>query len=186
MRRMAFSTLAAMMLMLVACNPKTATCDDPGAPTLPSDASYTDELDKLLALTNEARAHERPCGNVCFPAADPLTRNAALDTTASKHAEDLATTGELTHETPDGAVNYPPGSKLSDRLRQEGYICGQCGENVAKGQATAEEVVAAWLESDDHCANLMNSSYEDIGLGYQTDSSGTIYWVEDLATHETP
>ncbi|WP_457637988.1 CAP domain-containing protein [Oceanithermus sp.] len=170
-----------LALLLAGCGPSsTPVCDNPGAPSLPP-GSYADELEKVLALTNEARARERPCGNVCYRATTPLTRNSALDAAASKHAEDMAATGVLSHDTPEGAVNYPAGWDPGKRIEYEGYAWRRYAENIAEGQRDAQEVVADWLASPGHCANIMNPDLKDIGLGEKADESGVIWWVQDFA-----
>ena len=178
----AVSLVVFLVLFLAACGPTTPpVCDDPGAPSLPP-GSYADELEKVLALTNEARAHDRLCGDVCYHATAPLARNAKLDTAARKHAEDMAATGVLSHDTPAGAINYPQGWDPGQRIDFEGYSWRRYGENIARGQPDAETVVSDWLESPGHCANIMNPNFEDIGLGYKADGGGVIYWVQDFGT----
>ena len=179
MKRVAW-VLALGALLLAACGP--SGCENPGPPSLPAGA-YADELDKLLALTNEARAHGRPCGNACLSAAAPLTRNRLLDTAAGKHASDMAATGVFSHETPpDAPSGYKEGTDPGGRIAEEGYNWQSYGENIAKGQPDAQTVIAAWLDSPEHCTNIMNPGFEEIGLGMAEDSEGVIYWVQDFAT----
>ena len=49
------------------------------------------------------------------------------------------------------------------------------GENIAYGQRTPREVVAAWMNSPGHRANILNASYTQIGVGYV--ASGN-YWTQ--------
>jgi len=166
-------------LFFTACDPTPQACNNSGAPSLPGGVSG-DELDKLLVLTNEARTHERLCGGVCYRATTPLQRNAILDSSARKHAEDMAVTHTLSHDTPAGAINYPANYSFDDRMRDEGYIGHWYGENIARGQADAESVIADWLESPGHCANIMNPNFKEIGLGLKEDDGGVKYWVQDF------
>ena len=39
------------------------------------------------------------------------------------------------------------------------------GENIALGPESAEEVVAGWLASPGHCANIMDDRFQHIGVG---------------------
>jgi len=171
--------LALAVLLLAACDLTAPPCNDSGVPVLPG-GSYASELDKLFALTNEARAHERRCGNVCYHSTGSLTRNSSLDSSADKHAKDMAHTHTLSHDTPAGAIYYPANTKPEDRMRAEGYVGHWYGENIARGQANAAEVITDWLESPGHCANIMNPNFKDIGLGHATDDDGTDYWVQDF------
>ncbi|MNW62469.1 Cysteine-rich secretory protein family protein [compost metagenome] len=49
------------------------------------------------------------------------------------------------------------------------------GENIAKGQKSAEEVVKDWMNSPGHKANILNSNYKLIGVGYYNG-----YWVQEF------
>jgi len=49
------------------------------------------------------------------------------------------------------------------------------GENIARGQRSAEQVVNAWMNSSGHRANIMSSDFTHIGVGYV--ESGH-YWTQ--------
>ena len=51
------------------------------------------------------------------------------------------------------------------------------GENIAKGQRTADKVMAAWMTSSGHCANILRASYGSIGVAC-VKSGGVYYWVQ--------
>ena len=51
--------------------------------------------------------------------------------------------------------------------------CWTVGENIAQGQASAEEVVNAWMNSPGHRANILDEDYENLATGYV--SSGPSY-----------
>ncbi len=48
------------------------------------------------------------------------------------------------------------------------------GENIAAGYGSPGEVVSAWMNSEGHRANILNSSYTQVGVGYAY-CSGTSY-----------
>ena len=48
-------------------------------------------------------------------------------------------------------------------------------ENIAKGQATPQAVVNAWMNSSGHRANILNSTYNKIGVGYVANGN---YWTQ--------
>jgi uncharacterized protein YkwD len=63
-----------------------------------------------------------------------------------------------------------------------GYQAAGAGENLAAGQTTLEDTLAAWLASPLHCANLMRPNYRDVGLAC-VQRRGTRYerfWVAHL------
>ena len=71
------------------------------------------------------------------------------------------------------------GSQPKDRVLRAGYDPRLSGENIAFGPETAEEVVAGWLDSPGHCANIMEPRFEHIGVGVATGKKrGRIYWVQ--------
>jgi uncharacterized protein YkwD len=71
------------------------------------------------------------------------------------------------------------GSQPRDRVRRAGYSSRLTGENIAYGPVSAEEVVAGWLASPDHCANIMDPRFRDIGVGVAAGRGrGEIYWVQ--------
>ena len=39
-------------------------------------------------------------------------------------------------------------------------------ENIAGGQATPEEVINAWINQPSHLSNILNSQFNQIGIGY--------------------
>ena len=60
-------------------------------------------------------------------------------------------------------------------MKSFGISYRSAGENIAKGQATPEAVVNAWMNSSGHRANILNSSYTHIGVGYVADGR---YWTQ--------
>lgn len=51
------------------------------------------------------------------------------------------------------------------------------GENIARGQKTADKVMAAWMSSDGHMKNILRPSYGSIGVACV--KAGNIYhWVQ--------
>jgi len=51
------------------------------------------------------------------------------------------------------------------------------GENIAMGQRTADKVMAAWMTSSGHRANILRPSYGSIGVCAVV-SGGVTYWVQ--------
>jgi len=61
---------------------------------------------------------------------------------------------------------------LTSRANTVGYDYYALGENIAYGYNTAEEVMAAWMNSPGHRANILNPMFTQIGVSVQ--SYGTI------------
>jgi uncharacterized protein YkwD len=129
-----------------------------------------------LRLVNEARARGARCGRRSFAPAPPLTLSEALDGVALGHAADMAQNNYFDHE--DLAGQSP-----ADRVRATGYREKLVGENIAYGPRTVEEVVQGWLDSPDHCENLMDPRFAEMGIAYATGRATRhgLYWVQVLA-----
>jgi len=125
----------------------------------------------VLEFTNKARALRQDCGIYGFKSpVGPLQLEEHLSIAAQGHAEDMAANNYFEHEGLDGRS---PGERATDA----GYP-GQAGENIARGQASPEEAVIAWTESDGHCTNMMTDDYKELGVGYAVSSDGQKYWVQ--------
>ncbi len=142
----------------------------------PAESAAASVAARVLALVNEVRSRARLCGRQRFDAAGPLQPNALLDNAAAVHARDMARHGYLEHRGRDG-------SSAADRATRSGYRWRGLGENIASGQTTAEQVVREWTASPEHCANLMNTEFIDMGIAFAVDrdSPQGIYWAQELA-----
>ena len=131
---------------------------------------------QVLELVNEARAKKRRCGWKRFSPSTPLVSSDALQRAALAHAEDMAERRVLSHAGQDGST---PG----ERATRSGYQWRVVGENIAAGQSTAEQVVEEWLESPQHCGNLMSPDYSEMGVAFAVAPQGEmgIYWVQLFA-----
>jgi uncharacterized protein YkwD len=125
-----------------------------------------------VELVNVARSKGRKCGSERFSAAPPLIASRQLSEAAANHARDMARKNYFDHRGADG-------SQPKDRVLRAGYQPRLTGENIALGPESAEEVVAGWLASPGHCANMMDSRFREIGVGLATGRGrGKIYWVQ--------
>ena len=99
----------------------------------------------------------------------PLGYSPALQAAAQAHAEYLSQTGGLGHVGPDG-------SSAQTRAERAGYRACVIAENVARGQPDVATVMADWMNSSGHRANILNAQVTQYGLG----RSGSV-WVLKLA-----
>lgn len=130
---------------------------------------------RVLELTNAARAAGHTCGGTSYAAAPALTLNAQLTQAAQAHATDMATQNYFAHVSLDGRTP-------DQRVKSAGYVWRAFGENIAAGQSTPEQVVTTWLGSPGHCANIMSPAFRDIGIGYATGGQYGHYWVQDFGS----
>src|SRR5690625_3861386 len=73
--------------------------------------------------------------------------------------------------------NSPTYGSPFDMMRAYGINYRSAGENIARGQRTPEEVVNAWMNSPGHRANILNSSFTHIGVGYVEKGN---YWTQQF------
>jgi uncharacterized protein YkwD len=128
----------------------------------------------MLDAINRARASERSCGQTRFPAAPTVAWNALLAKAALAHSQDMATRQYFNHQGKDGA-------KVAERAVRAGYRWRRIGENIATGQDSAADVVAGWLDSPGHCANVMDPNFTDMGAAYAIDRQRKpprAYWTQ--------
>jgi uncharacterized protein YkwD len=132
--------------------------------------------DRALALVNEVRARGARCGARAFSPAPPLTLSGTLASVAYGHASDMAEHHYFEHA--DRAGQTP-----ADRVRATGYREKLVGENIAYGPQTVDEAVQGWLHSPDHCENLMDPRFVEMGLAFAAGRGAQhgLYWVQVLA-----
>ncbi len=100
-----------------------------------------------------------------------LKVNTKLAGVAEMKAEDLRDKNYFSHTSPTYGSPF-------DMMKQFGISYSSAGENIAKGQKTPDSVMNGWMNSSGHKANILNTSFTEIGVGYVTDSNGTTYWVQ--------
>jgi uncharacterized protein YkwD len=132
---------------------------------------------RVLELVNAARKHPRRCGDRELGAAPPLTLSPALTNAASRHARDMARHEFFQHVGSDG-------SRPAERVAETGYRGRATGENIAAGQSDPDAVVAAWLDSPGHCANVMGLQFKEMGVAFALapPKNPAIYWAMELAS----
>ncbi|HYE36000.1 CAP domain-containing protein [Methylocaldum sp.] len=143
----------------------------PSAAGCPSvDTIKREIVDELKAV----RAEPRYCGRKRSGSAKPLRWNQKLFKAAEKHAKEMSRNDRLSHKSRDGR-------KAGDRITQAGYTWQAYGENIAEGQRTVGEVLRSWLDSPEHCSNIMEKDFDEIGVACSVSGGGSPYWVMVLA-----
>jgi len=131
---------------------------------------------EMLTQVNNARSQTRTCGTVNYKATAALSWICTLDAVADAHSRDMGDNNFFSHTGSDG---LSPG----DRVTNAGYVWAAVGENIAAGQPTIDAVMTAWLSSAGHCANIMSTSYTEIGAASYAVSGSDypIYWTQVFA-----
>ncbi len=119
-----------------------------------------------LCLVNQERARN---GEL------PLQPNAQLEQAAQGHSEEMVSEDYFAHISPSGltpvervvATGYVPNSEV-------GYTLG---ENIAWGTlqlSTPSAIVAAWIASPEHLANILYSPYVDTAIGVAPEAPASL------------
>lgn len=108
-----------------------------------------------------------------------LAADATLTMVAVSHSAAMAHANFFDHTNPAGQSPF-------DRLAAAGYRYRLAAENIAAGPTSAADVVAAWLASPGHRANILNCDLRVIGVGYVRDPQDPLgygaYWTQLFAT----
>ncbi len=124
---------------------------------------------QVLELVNQERAKA---------GVPPLKRNTDLDYAARFHAKDMNDDKYFAHDSYDGANLV---CVWSTRISNFYTSWNSLGENIAAGYSTPDAVMAGWMGSPGHKANILNSGYREIGVGYYYGSNNYhSYWVQDF------
>lgn len=134
---------------------------------------------RVIDLTNEQRQ---------AAGLDPLRQNDRLNRAAEDYAKVLALGTCFGHEC-------GPVPSVGDRLHRACYTGKNPGENLMAGGKTQDglpdpdRVMAVWMLSPGHRANILDPTYTDVSVGWAfSDVPGVdghlygIYWVQDFGT----
>lgn len=113
---------------------------------------------EVFTLTNAQRAQAG------LPA---LVSDPALDAAAAEWAQQMASSCSFAHSTSEWR---------NSRVAAFGWVA--TGENIAAGQADASSVMSGWMNSSGHRANILNTRYTGLGVGFATGSCHRTYWVQ--------
>lgn len=133
---------------------------------------------EVLKLTNDFRQKN---------GLKPLVIDQNLEKAADQHTQDMAKQDFFSHTGKNG-------SSPSNRAKNSGYESTFVGENIAAGYRTPKQVVDGWIASPGHRANMLNTNYNEIGIGYYNlqNDTGSVnynnYWTQVFGkgTIETP
>jgi uncharacterized protein YkwD len=141
----------------------------PGASADLNPATIASASAATLCLINYERALHRLA---------PLHPNGALASAAANHARDMAARNYFSHNTLGG------GSFIS-RIKAVRYVrpngAWAVGENIGWGtgpMSTPAYIVASWMQSAQHRANVLNQGFREIGIGTGLGSGKGLYTAD--------
>ena len=98
----------------------------------------------------------------------PLKHNWQLSRVARFKSEDMSEKKYFSHTSPTYGSPF-------EMIRNFGISYKSAGENIARGYADPKTVVDGWMNSSGHRANILNSGFREIGVGYCPDGK---YWTQ--------
>ena len=131
---------------------------------LPASSQTLDaEQQAFLTLINNFRAQN---------GVGPLQVSVALQNAAQWMSADMAAKSYFSHTDSLGRDPF-------QRMAAFGYGYSPAGENIAAGNATAQNTFNQWQASPGHRANMLNASFRVIGIGraYNAASPYRWYWT---------
>jgi uncharacterized protein YkwD len=123
-------------------------------------STETSYAQQVLTLVNQERAN-----NGGLP---PLTMHGACADCAFDHTWDMEDRNFFAHTNPDGQSPF-------DRMAAAGITYSAAGENIAAGYGTPAAVMAGWMASAGHRANILNPNFTEIGIGVRISDGGAMY-----------
>ncbi|WP_052130137.1 S-layer homology domain-containing protein [Ureibacillus sinduriensis] len=127
----------------------------------PAAENETGFAQQVIDYTNIERAKY---GLKPFEAYQPLMNSAQIK------SDDMSKNNYFSHNSPTYGTPF-------ELMKSLGISYRAAGENIAKGQQTAQEVVEAWMNSEGHRANILNSNFTHIGVGYAQNGN---YWTQQF------
>lgn len=141
-----------------ATKPSTSTSGS----TTTSSGLTADEAKAFQLLNADRAAHGLPA----------LKLNMNLVRLAENYGQDMINRNYFSHYNPEGQSPF-------DRMNRAGISYSAAGENLAiNTSVTAAE--KAFMNSSGHRANILNSNYTEVGIGVRTNSSGSVYVVQEF------
>lgn len=118
----------------------------------PATLAYSTEMGSgaLLAHTNSQRASN---------GLGPLSLNSLLNSSAQAKANDMVSKDYWAHNSPNGDEPWV-------FFDAAGYQYQKAGENLAYGFSTSSATVVGWMNSPSHRANILDTSYDEVGFGF--------------------
>jgi uncharacterized protein YkwD len=146
-----------------ASSPSRTASKAPAASAAPASVSARSAAEvEVLRLVNQERSKV---------GCSPLAANSSLTRLAEAFSDDMAARGFFDHTDPDGKSPW-------DRASAAG-ISNLGGENIARGQADAQAVMTAWMNSPGHKANILNCDFKTLGVGVHLGTGGP-WWTQDF------
>ncbi len=137
---------------------------------IPSNAEVSDPSDirnlenEVIRLVNVERVKN---------GRSSLVENTEVSKVARIKSQDFINNNYFSHNSPTYGTPF-------EMLNSFGITFTSAAENIASGHKSAAEVMKSWLNSPGHKENILNSKYNQIGVGVAKDKNNNLYWTQLL------
>lgn len=117
---------------------------------------------KVIDLVNQQRA---------WNGLSALKANWEVSRVARYKSQDMINKNYFDHQSPTYGSPF-------NMMENFGIKFNAAGENIAYGQRTPQDVMNDWMNSPGHRSNILNPTYNQIGVGVAKAANGTYYWTQ--------
>lgn len=117
---------------------------------------------KVIDLVNRQRAQN---------GLSTLKANWEVGRVARYKSQDMINKHYFDHQSPTYGSPF-------NMMENFGIKFNAAGENIAYGQRTPQDVMNDWMNSPGHRSNILNPTYNQIGVGVAKSANGTYYWTQ--------
>lgn len=103
----------------------------------------------------------------------PLELDWELSRVAKTKSQDMVNKNYFSHQSPTYGSPF-------DMMKQFGISYKTAGENIASGQRSPQEVMASWMNSSGHRANILKPEYTHLGVGYVVGGQYGTMWTQQF------
>lgn len=137
-----------------------------------STVTSTASASSASTSTDEKRAFDLLNADRASNGLKALKFNSQLTNLGEKYAQDMINRNFFSHTNPEGQSPF-------DRMKQAGISYSYAGENIAinSNVTTAEQ---AFMNSSGHRANILNTTYTEVGIGVRYDANGSAHVVQEF------
>ena len=160
--------LFSFSLFVISCKKTDVVDSKTGGSGTETGTTYNVNKAVMLQLVNNVRQAGCNCGATVMPPVSPVVWNDLLALAADNHSKDMLANNYFNHTGLNGST---PG----DRIRAVGYNWRAYGENIAYNYPTEQAVMNGWLNSEGHCMNIMNGTFNEMGVAREGN-----YWTQEF------
>ena len=160
--------LFSFSLFIISCEKNDVVDPKTGGSGSGTSTVYNVDKTVMLQLVNNVRQSGCNCGSTVMPPVSPVVWNDLLALAADNHSKDMLANNYFNHTGLNGST---PG----DRIRAAGYNWRAYGENIAYNYPTEQAVMNGWLNSEGHCKNIMNGTFNEMGVAREGN-----YWTQEF------